>query len=296
VAKLVGCFCLASGALIDWAEGTLNDHESLLARALWGLVQAGEILLTDRGFCSFEAIATMRQRGAHAVMRLHQARSKDFRKGKRIGKGERLVVWHKPKKKPEGAKVRAWNKLPDRLTLRYVKISVSTPGFRTREIILVTTLVDPVAYPADALAELYMHRWGVELMLRDIKITLGMDVLRCKTPEMVRKEIIMHAIAYNLIRSLMQQAAALYDVNLNRISFKGTSDTLRQWAEVLNTPMSKKRFRELMNTLLKVIAEDLVVNRPDRVEPRAKKRRPKNYQHLNKPRHEMEVSPHRNRL
>ena len=295
VAKLVGCFCLTSGALIDWAEGTLKEHESFLARGLWHLIRAGEILLTDRGFCSYELMATLRERKADTVMRLHQARSKDFRHGKRIGKNERRVLWHKPKKQPPGARTREWKKLPDTLNLRYVKIFVSTPGFRTQEIILVTTLLDPIRYPAEALGKLYLRRWAVELFFRDIKISLGMDILRCKTPDMVRKEIIMHAIAYNLIRALMQKAAALYEVDLARISFKGTSDTLRQWIEVLNTASRGKKFRDLVNTLMLLLAEDLVPERPHRVEPRAKKRRPKNYQLLTEPRHVMVVPSHRNR-
>jgi len=132
-----------------------------------------------------------------------------------------------------------------------VKIHVSTPGFRTQQIIITTTLTDIDTYSAQALGELYMRRWSVELFFRDIKITLGMDVLRCKTPDMVRKEIIMHAIAYNLIRALMQEAAATYEVDLARISFKGTADTLRQWTEALSAADNNNReFARLKAQLL----------------------------------------------
>ena len=293
-AKLVGCFCLASGALIEWVEGTLNNHEYALFTKLWDLFEKDDVLLTDRGFCAFEAIARLRGRGVDTVMRLHQARSTDFRKGQRIGKNERLVKWNKPNKRPKTTSAREWKRLPEALTLRYVKVHVTTPGFRTQQIIVVTTLTDVDTYSAEALAELYMRRWSVELFFRDIKISLGMDVLRCKTPEMVRKEIIMHAIAYNLIRALMQEAAATYQVDLTRISFKGTADTLRQWTEALNSVANNKReFARLKAQLLALLAEDLVPLRPERVEPRAIKRRPKGYQLLTKPRHQMCVAQSR---
>jgi hypothetical protein len=175
-----------------------------------------------------------------------------------------------------------------------VKIHLIPPGFRSREIILVTTLTDPTLYPEEALAELYFRRWRVELFFRDIKITLGMDVLRCKTPEMVRKEILMHAIGYNLIRSLMQEAATTHEVELELLSFKGAVDTLRQWGEAINAVARKnRRFKQLKAELLIVLVEDLLPDRPHRHEPRAKKRRPKNDQRLTKPRHEMRVSDSR---
>jgi hypothetical protein len=294
VAKLVGCFCLHSGALIDWVEGTLKNHEYALFPKLWGLFNEGEILLADRGFCSFEAICRLLGHGVDSVMRLHQARSKDFRRGRRLNKNERLVQWNKPTKRPAATPARQWKELPESLTLRYVKVQVSSPGFRTQQIVVVTTLTDTETYTAEDLGELYFRRWSVELFFRDIKITLGMDVLRCKTPQMVRKEIIMHAIAYNLIRALMQEAAATYDVELASISFKGTSDTLRQWGEALNSAGNNKRqFDRLKAQLLALLAEDLLPHRPDRSEPRVKKRRAKNYQLLTKPRHEMRVADSR---
>lgn len=294
VLKIVGCFCLGTGALIHWVEGTMKNHEHVLFTKLWKLFKKGDVILTDRGFCSFEAIATLLNCQVDSVMRLHQRRDADFRKGKRIAKNQRLVHWHKPTKRPKSSPALEWKNLPNSLLLRYVKIHVSTPGFRTQQIIVVTTLTDIETYSAESLGELYFRRWSVELFFRDIKITLGMDVLRCKTPEMVRKEIIIHAIAYNLTRALMQDAATYYDVDLTRISFKGTVDTLRQWADALNTVAKNKReFERLKLQLLALVAEDLVPLRPDRVEPRAKKRRPKGYQLLTSPRHKMKVSESR---
>jgi len=294
VVKLVACFSLHSGALIDWVEGTLKNHDYALFSKFLHVFEPGEIVLADRGFCAFDGIARLLHRGVDSVMRLHQGRSHDFREGKRLGRNQRLVQWNKPKKKPRTISASEWNKLPDSINVRYVKIHVLTRGFRTQQIIVVTTLLDHHIYDEDALGELYFRRWSVELFFRDIKITLGMDVLRCNTPEMVRKEIIMHAIAYNLIRALMQQAAATYQLDLTRISFKGTVDTLRQWTDVLNAAANNKReFARLKDQLLALLAEDLVPLRPHRVEPRAVKRRPKNYQRLTKPRHEMRVAESR---
>ena len=278
VAKLVGCFCLASGALLHWAEGTLHVHESQLFRKLFAFFLPGDVVLTDRGFCSFAYIFSLRTAGVDSVMRLHQGRPKDFRNGKRLGPKDRLVTWQKPKQRPRGCTAAEYRRLPDTLTLRLLHLTLSVPGFRTESIVLATTLIDPIAYPAVELAKLYLRRWSVELFFRDIKITLGMDVLRCLTPAMVRKEIVMHAIAYNLIRALMQQAAALYQVPIERLSFKGSVDTLRQWTEMLNVAQDKPREQaRLFNQLLQILAEDLVPYRPDRAEPRVRKRRPKAY-------------------
>jgi len=296
VVKIVACFCLHSGALIEWVEGTLRNNENILLKKLWRVFQNGDVFLADRGFCSFEAIATLLARGVDSVIRLHQSRSCDICDGKRIGKNEWAIQWTKPKKRPKTTKVCDWKRLPASLSLRYVKINISIPGFRTQEVIVVTTLTDTYTYTAEALGELYFRRWSVELFFRDIKITIGMDVLRCRTPAMIRKEIIMHAIAYNLIRGLMQEAAALYDVDLTRISFKGSVDALRQWREALNGAGNNTReLARLKAQLLQLLAEDLVPLRPFRSEPRAKKRRPKNYHLLTKPRHQMVVPPHRNR-
>jgi hypothetical protein len=291
VAKLVGCFCLASGALLHWAEGTLRVHESKLFRKLFAFFLPGDVALTDRGFCSYVDIAILLRAGVDTVMRLHQARPSDLRKGKRLGPNDRLVTWQKPKQRPRGCTLTDWRRVPDTLTLRLVYVSVNVPGWRTQSLVVVTTLTDSIAYPAADLAKLYLRRWTVELFFRDIKITLGMDVLRCQTPAMVRKEIVMHAIAYNLIRALMQQAAALYHVPIERLSFKGSVDTLRQWSDTLNAAHDKPREQaRLFNQLLQILAEDTVPLRPDRSEPRVRKRRPKAYPLMTHPRHDYRLA------
>jgi Transposase DDE domain len=291
VAKLVGCFCLASGALLQWAEGTQHVHERKLFRKLFRFFVPGDIALTDRGFCSYVDIATLLRAGVDTVMRLHQARPHDLRKGKRLGPNDRLVAWQRPRQCPRGCTLTDWRRAPDTLTLRLVYVSVNVPGFRTQSLVVVTTLTDPLAYPAEEIARLYLRRWAVELFFRDIKITLGMDVLRCQTPAMVRKEIVMHAIAYNLIRAIMQQAAALYHVPIERLSFKGSVDTLRQWTDTLNAAHDQPREQaRLFNQLLQILAEDIVPFRPERAEPRVRKRRPKAYPLMTKPRQQYHLA------
>jgi len=294
--KLVGIFSLASGALEHYATGTLHEHESMLFRALWEQLAKGDVLLADRGFCSYAAMARLEQRGIDSVMRLHQARKVSFAEGRRLGKDDRLVVWKKPAQRTEAWSAQQWEALPESLTLRLIRLYVSTPGFRTREVTLVTTLTDAESYPADEIRALYAERWGVELHFHQIKILLGLDILRCKSPELIEKEAILHVIAYNLIRLLMQKAAGEHRVALDRISFKGTLDTVRHFAAAIHAARGTPRKQDaLIEQMLTIIAGDPVPERPGRSEPRAKKRRPKNYHLLTKPRHQMRVPAHRNR-
>jgi hypothetical protein len=175
--------------------------------------------------------------------------------------------------------------------VRIVRFRVAVPGFRTDEVVLVTTLLDTKVYPDEAIIALYRRRWAVELCFRDIKTTLGLDVLRCQAPELIEKEIWLQAIAYNLVRALMLEAAWTHAVALERLSFKGTVDTLRQWTPLMAPAMFA--FKRARQELLRIIAADQVPYRPNRSEPRAKKRRPKCYQMLTRPRHLMVVSPSR---
>ena len=294
--KLVGIFSLASGALEHYATGTLHEHESLLFRTLWEQLETGDVVLKDRGFCSYAALARLAQRGIDSVARLHQKRKVNFREGRRLGKDDRLITWQKPAQRTEAWSAQEWAALPANLSLRLIRLYVSTPGFRTREVTLVTTLTDAQSYPADALRALYAQRWSVELHFHQIKILLGLDILRCKSPELIEKETLLHAIAYNLIRLLMQKAASDHAVALRRISFKGTLDAVRHFALAIHAARATPRKQDaLIDQMLAIIANDPVPERPERSEPRAKKRRPKNYHLLTKPRREMFVPPHRNR-
>jgi len=294
--KLVGLFSLASGALLCFAKGTLHLHESQLLRALWDRLHKGDVLLSDRGFCSFFAIAALCLRGVDSVMRLHHARHADFRKGHPLGKGDRLVRWKKPAQRTAAWSKEDFDALPEDLTLRMVRLEVKLKGFRSRTIVIVTTLLDPVAYPGEKIRALYFERWSVELHFREIKILLRMDILTCLSPQMIERELWLRVIAYNLVRALMQEAAIVHHVDLARISFKGTLDTLRHFADAVHAATGRPRKQAaLIAAMLELMAKDQLPFRPGRVEPRAKKRRAKNYHLLTKPRRKMRVPSHRNR-
>lgn len=295
VMKLVGLFSLASGALIDYVTGSLHDSELQLFRKLIDWFQPGEIMLSDRHFSDYATLATLSDREADAVCRLHQGRRSDFRQGRSIGPHERLITWKKPQQRPKTLTPEQWKNLPEELTLRMVKFKIHEKGFRPKEIILITTLLDPDEYPLQDLAELYLRRWRIELHLRDIKTSMGMEVLRCKSPDLVYKELQMHLIAYNLIRCLMIEAAAIHDVDLERLSFKGSLDSVCRFSPRIAQSTTKKKKKELLNQLLETLAKDLVPDRPNRQEPRAQKRRPKPYQFLTRHRRKMKETPHRGR-
>lgn len=294
--KLVGLFCLASGALLESVHSHLRRHEAVLARLLWKFLDPGDILLADRGFCSFHDLSALPRRGVDCILRMHHGRSADFRRGRRLAKDDRLVRWKKPALRSAACTPADFEALPAALLLRMLRYRIVAPGFRSKEIVLVTTLLDPQLHPLEALAELYFQRWNVELHFREIKILLAMDVLRCLSPKMIVKELHMHRIAYNLVRALMQRAALTHHAPLGRLSFQGTLASLHHFADAIHACHGKPRKQsQLIAQLLLTISLDLLPRRPNRSEPRAKKRRPKNYQLLTRPRREMGNLPHRNR-
>ena len=286
IMKMVGLFSLATGAIHKVATGSLHDSEQALFCQLWStLINGFDLLLGDRGFGSFAMFGALNCCGLHGVFRLHQRRKINWHKGKRLGKYDRLVTWNKP-----DDRLMWWLPMPvpQSLQIRILKVVVPIAGFRTRVLFISTDLLDPKRFPPETLAELYRRRWQVELFFRHIKTTMHMDVLRCKSPVMIRREFHTHLIAYNVIRALMLQSALTYGTPLCRISFKGTCDTLRQWAPHLAiVSATPKLYHHLLRSMLQTIANDLVPLRPNRAEPRAIKRRPKPYPLLNKPRHLM---------
>ena len=296
VAKVLGLFCLSTGGWLGHALSKWRSHDLSLWSALRHLLVRGDILLGDAGFCSYALRAELKARGVDTVFRLHQARSKDMRKGRRLGKEDRLQVWTKPRSRPSRSpwEQEAWDQLPEQLEVRIVRVRISRKGFRTRCLWIATTLTDAKQYPSEALAELYHRRWSIELFLRDVKTSMGMEVLRTKSPEMIRKELFMHAIAYNAIRALILQSASEHHQQLGQISFKGTVDLLRQWlphaAACRNAP---RKLESWQAQLREAIAELINPLRPERREPRARKRRPKSYQLLTSPRHQFKEIPHR---
>lgn len=293
--NLVGIFCLLTGALIRAAHSDNKTHESQLFRKLWDSLKKGDVLVADRGFCSFATIAGLLLREVNTLMRLPE---KKIRKaiGSQLPNTDNFdvtITWKRPSARPPGASVEDFALLPASIPVRVVRYTITQKGFRTQRVTLVTTLLD-ASIPAKDLAALYFRRWGVELHFREIKIHLKMDVLRCRSPHMIEREMRMHFIAYNLIRCVMQTSALTHDADLNLISFKGTLDTVRQFANASAGAEKKPRtISVLVDKMLAAIAKDLNPQRPGRSEPRVKKRRPKNYRLMTKPRHEMGPLPHR---
>ena len=258
-------------------------------RKLWDILSPGDILLTDALMSTWYEMLTLKQRGVDSVSRLNKAtRRADFRRGKRLGKGDHIVRWPKP------SPIRSidwatYKNLPDYLEIREICVRVVQPGFRTKKIIVVTTLLDPEATTKDDLASLYRDRWSQELDIRDIKISLQMDVLRCKTPELVRKEIWTHILAYNLIRTIMAQAASQHEIQPRQISFKGTVQTLEAFQPLISFQGHKGAIfrQQLYLQLLEAVATHRVADRPDRFEPRKRKRKPRKAEMMTKPRWEL---------
>ena len=281
-AKLVGLFCLHTGRLLAFAQGAWKTHDLVHARTLLRWMHAGEVLVADRAYCGWLFLVQLQARKVDFVIRLHQARIVHPR-----GRCSWLETWKKPLQ-PTGQSKRSWTKQPKELTVRLVRFQVQARGFRTRKITLVTSLLDQRAFPDSAIAELYARRWRVELHYRQIKTNLSLDVLRGLTPKMIERELWMHAIAYNLVHALLLDASLTHHVPIERLSFKGTLDALQAWAQrAFHSPRNRCRARL---TLLARIAADLIPLRPGRNEPRARKRRTKDYQLLNRPRRLMRVS------
>ena len=291
--KLVGVFSLATGALLDYAKGNKHQHELNLLQKLLDQFKAGDLALADRGFNSYTLLTLLWERGCHSLFRLHQRRPADLRRGQRLGQQDRLMRWTKPWQRPRYVPQALWKRIPEEFSVRVLRFTLAVPGFRAQSVTLVTTLLDPKAYPAEELARLYLRRWRIELWFRDIKTSMGMEVLRCKSPKLAHKELEMFLIAYNLIRLLIAQAASDHDARMERLSFKGAVDSVRQFSIAIAQAHSRKKQKQLIANLLQIIARDAVPERPGRREPRAVKRRPKPYQLLNRPRHQMKELPHR---
>lgn len=285
IARIVALFCLHSGAVLDAAIRPYKGKqtgENALFRSLLGLLQPGDLIAGDCGFGSFWNFALLLARGVDALFPLHQCRPEDFRRGKRLGKFDRLIQWRKPGQRPDWMDRQTYDSLPRVLTLRQVRVQVDVPGFRVKTLVLVTTLLDPAEAPRQELAEVYRARWHAELDLRAIKIALHMDVLRGKSPAMVRKECWMRLLAYNLIRRVMAQAATRAAACPPReLSFTGALQTLHAFAPLA---LSHGCQPPVYAAMLHAIASHRVGDRPNRIEPRAVKRRPKPHALLTEPR------------
>ncbi len=290
--RLVGIFSLRTGALLERAYGPYSTSENALSHTLWPTIKKDDLLLGDRNFGSWVNLATLKEQGADGLFRLHASRNEDFRLGQRLGHNDRLILLAKPRQRSKNMTPEQWQSLPATLTVRMVRFRVPTANGRSRKITLITTLTDPVLWPVELLAALYARRWNIELYLDDIKTTLHMDMLSCLTPPMIHKELEMHLIAYNLIRSIMGEAACVCHTPLDRLSFKGTLDTARQYSQIIaQVPVSHRKLRRAIYAdMLAVVAEDQVPKRPDRFEPRCQKRRPKAYPFMKRPRRELRAA------
>lgn len=288
LARMAAFFSLSCGAVLNLAICSYSGkgHSELgMLRQLWDLLRPGDIVLADRYMCAWLEIYLLKQRGIDSVTRLHHCRLADFRRGKRLGKGDHLVEWRHP------GRIRSidWQtlkSLPEQLTIRETRVQVQQPGFRSRSMIVVTTLLDTEEVTASDLAGLYRARWNTELDLRSLKQTMQMDILRCKTTELVRKEIWTHVLAYNLIRTIMAQAAAKHDIEPRTISFNGAVQTLEAFQPLIATQGDRDSARriQICQELLDAVAPHRVADRPDRFEPRQRKRRQKKYDRMMKPR------------
>ena len=295
IVRLVALFSLATGLISAWISGDWHEHELILLQQLWDSLSSGDVLLGDRGFCNWGLLAQCAQHGVHAVLRVRGSQRSDWRRGQRLSSDQRLVVWTKPRLCPTTIPPAEWDLLPLELSLRLVRCRLTQKGFRTCEVILVTTLLDPVRYPTSAFSQLYRRRWDMELTLRHLKTTLQMEHLSCQNPENVRRELRMHLLMHNLVRRLMLEAARRHRVALSRISFAGALAAARRYGEALLQVHGRRKRRELIDELLRVVAADEVPDRPGRREPRAVKRRPKPYPRLMSRRHHFREISHQNR-
>jgi hypothetical protein len=284
VLRLVAFMSLATGAVSRYRIGNLHDHEQRLFQELRTHLKGGEVVLGDRNFGTFATLVLLKRQGVDGVFRRHQSRGAGAKTIKRLGQDDHLVRWSFIPRKQHPVWLDASVRLPSTFVVREVSFQVTQPGFRTKSVTLVTTLLDAKSYPAEALAELYLRRWRMELWLRDIKITMDMDMLRTKTPARVRAELAMFLVGYNLIRTVMFDAAKVSEVRLEQLSFKSALMRFGLWCAGLRHSTRIMVWLLGYQAMLKDLARDLNPDRPGRYEPRVVKRRPKPFARMQQPR------------
>lgn len=285
IMRVVVFFALSTGTVLEAAMGKYKGKltaEVQLFRQIDHSIGKDDVFLADRAYSGWFDLARLMGRGAHVVVRKHQGRKTDFRTGVRYAKDDHAVHWSKPRECPKWMSRQEYESFPDFITLRELRIRVATPGFRTREIIVVTDLLDDVDYSKDDIAALFRRRWQAELNLRSLKSVMQMGCLRCKKPHRVRNELRAHLLAYNLIRQVMCEAAVEGSVQPWQISFKGTLTTLMEMLPLAGAISNPSEYCDL---LFGCCQTHSVGNRPDRYEPRVVKRRATKYKLMNKPRH-----------
>jgi len=285
IARVVALLSLASGAVLDVAMGRYagkNTGETALFRQLWRSLFPGDVVVGDRYFASYWDLVLPAICGVDSVFRQHHLRLSERLRVRRLGPRDWLLRLPKPQR-PSWMDRGSYRNVPNEMLVREVSFRVRVRGWRVRELTLVTTLCDAETYSLEELARVYHARWQAEVDLRSIKITMQMDVLRCKTPEMVRKEIWMHLLAYNLIRTVMAEAAERAKLRPREVSFKGALQTLTAYRPLVEQAKPAE-LPALYESLLDAIGSHVVGNRPHRYEPRAIKRRPKQHDLLTIPR------------
>jgi len=290
--RIVALFSLAMGTVLKWRKGAYRESERTLFRSLIDSLEENDVLLGDRGMGSYMDFLFLMKRGVNFVIRVSKKNRKQIIK--KFGKKDHLVRWLKPLARPRWVDKETWRSVPSFLLLREVSYCIDSRGFRTNKVTVVTNLVDQRTFPSRAFQELYYRRWKVELYFRDIKTTLGMDRLSCKTPDMVKKEILMHLIAYNLIRMMMFQSGQIHKTSVEEMSFKGTVNLFLQFIPYFELSNNDERgFVKILSIFYQAIARLKKPWRPNRREPRAVKRRPKRYQYLTQSRNIFKEDPHR---
>jgi hypothetical protein len=274
--RVVVLLAYATGCLLGAALGPVKGKgtgETELFRTLLGQLRRGDVVVADRYYCTWWLVALLQARDVEVCFRLHHLRKYDFRRGRRLGKGDHVVSWPRPPR-PDWMDAESYACLPRSLEMREVRVVVSDRGCRVRSFVAATTLLEEAEYSAADIGDLYHQRWHAELDIRAIKVTLNMDILSCKTPEMVRKEVWAHLLVYNLVRKVLAQAALAGDVVPRQLSFAAAVQTLDafRWLLVAGSAGPDRR---LVEALLLALRVHVVGNRPGRVEPRENKRRPK---------------------
>jgi hypothetical protein len=283
VLRLVAFMSLATGAVSRYRLGNLHDHEQRLFQELRTHLKANDIVLGDRNFGTFANLVLLKRQGADGVFRRHQSRGAGVDTVKRLGQDDALVRWRAPHHyRPPW--LDALVDLPETIVVREVTFQVTPPGFRTQSVTLVTTLLDAKTYPAWALAKLYLKRWRMELWLRDIKITMDMEMLRTKTPARVRAELAMFLVGYNLIRTVLFDASKVSEARLEQLSFKSALVRFGLWCARLGHGIQVVAWLREYTGILSDLARDLNPERPGRYEPRVVKRRPKKFPRMQQPR------------
>jgi hypothetical protein len=287
IARAAAIISLATASLMDLAIGPYSGKETgetALLRQLLGSLASGDLAVMDRYYCSFMMIALLLGQGVQVCARMHHKRHVDFRRGRRLGKYDHVIVWTKPGR-PAWMDQSVYEAIPDTLELREIRYNVVEKGYRSKTITVATTLTDPDAYSQEDIAELFGFRWNAELDIRAIKQSLNLCHVRCKSPEMVRRELWTTLLGYNLIRTTTAAAAALHDKQPRQISFTSTCQyILASWMLFSCDLVAADIIDACCREHLAHISRCEVANRPGRIEPRVLKRRRHGYKLMREPR------------